>query len=222
MPERLKKLMPWVFALLLGLSRWPDLLPPNFSAVYALCLCSGLFFQGRTAWSLPLGTLLISDLLLNCWYQFGRGYDVWNRATLLYLAGNYVGYAVLFLLGRGLSPVARWSRAQRLLPSIAAGLVGALLFYVVTNTLAWLLNPFRNPEYVKTLAGWWVALTAGTKGWPQTWEFLRHSLLSSALFSALFAVSWQNAPAESPAEKGEEAPEPEPAAENAEAGEAHA
>lgn len=217
MPERFQRLLPWLFAVVLALSRWPGLLPNNFSVAYALCLCAGIFLRGTTAWALPLGTLLFTDVVLNCWYQFGKGFDVWNASTLLYLAGNYAGYAVLYVLGRGLRPVSKWSPGQRLLPVIGAGLFGALLFYVVTNTLAWLLNPFRNPEYVKTLAGWWIALTKGTGGWPETWTFLRNGLLSSALFSALFAVSWQNAPSESPVEKGEEASEPEAAPEGEEA-----
>jgi len=211
--DRLQKLLPWIFAVLLALSRWPGLLPPNFSAIYALCLCGGLCLPGRLGWALPMSTILVSDLALNCWYHFGKGYDVWNRSSLLYLVGPYTGSAVLFLLGRSLSSIGRWSRWQRILPAVTAGLFGAILFYVVTNTLAWLLNPFRNPEYVKTLAGWWTALTAGTKGWPQAWEFFRNSLLSSALFSALFAFSWQAASSESPVEKGECTPPAESEAE---------
>jgi hypothetical protein len=74
-----------------------------------------------------------------------------------------------------------------------------MLFYGVTNTLSWL----RDPAYAKTLAGWWTALTTGSAGWPETWKFLRNSLLSSALFSALFAVAWSQTPSESPLEKGE-------------------
>lgn len=217
MPDRLNKYLPWTFAVVLALSRWPGLFLPNFSVAYALCLCGGLFLPGRQGWTLPLGTLLVTDILLNCWYQFGQGFSAWNTGTLLYMAGNYVGYGVLYGLGRGLRPVAQWSWIRRILPAATAGLFGALLFYVVTNTLAWLLNPFHNPEYVKTLAGWWTALTTGTAGWPKTWEFLRNGLASSALFSALFAATWQNAPAESPAEKGEESPAPESAPEAEEA-----
>ncbi len=216
-PERLQRVLPWVFAVVLALSRWPGLFPPNFSVAYALCLCSGIFLRGRIGWAMPLTTLVVSDILLNFWYQFGKGFDVWTSGAMLFQAGNYVGYAVLFGLGRGLSPISRWHWARRLLPVLASSVFGAVLFYVVTNTLAWLLNPFRNPEYVKTLLGWWTALTVGTGGWPETWNFLLRGILSSALFSTLFAASWQNAPAESPVEKGEEAPEPEAAPEGEEA-----
>lgn len=149
-----------------------------------------MFFPGRWAIALPLGTLLVSDVALNLWYQFGKGYDVWDPASLLYMVGNYAGYAVLFLMGRGLKPLVPGTRWLRLPPAILGSLLGVMLFYGVTNTLSWL----RDPAYAKTLAGWWTALTTGSAGWPETWKFLRNSLLSSALFSALFAVAWQAAP----------------------------
>lgn len=198
-PDRFQQLYPWFFAVVVALSRWPGLFPPNFSVVYSLCLCGGMFFPGRWAIALPLGTLLVSDVALNLWYQFGKGYDVWDPASLLYMVGNYSGYAALFFLGRGLKPLLPGTRWLRLPPTILGSLLGVMLFYGVTNTLSWL----RDPAYAKTLAGWWTALTTGSAGWPETWKFLRNSLLSSALFSALFAVAWQAAPSESPQEKGE-------------------
>jgi hypothetical protein len=158
-----------------------------------------MFFPGRMAIVLPLGTLVVSDVALHLWYQFGKGYDVWDPASLFYMVGNYSGYAALFLLGRGLKPLVPRTRWLRLPPAILGSLLGVMLFYGVTNTLSWL----RDPAYAKTLAGWWTALTTGSAGWPETWKFLRNSLLSSALFSALFAVAWSETPSESPLEKGE-------------------
>ena len=92
--------------------------------------------------------------------------------------------------------------------------MGAILFYLITNTASWLFNPFNNPEYTKTLAGWLTALTKGTAGWPQTWEFFRNTLLSGGLFTGLFvgAMKFSESVAESKqeAEQGEEAPDAEP------------
>ena len=86
--------------------------------------------------------------------------------------------------------------------------MGALLFYCITNTASWLFNPFHNPEYAKTFFGWFTALTKGTAGYPQTWEFFRNTLLSGGLFTGLFAGAMKlTVPAESPAEKGETAEE---------------
>ena len=88
------------------------------------------------------------------------------------------------------------------------------MFYLITNTASWLFNPFHNPEYTKNLAGWLLALTKGTGGYPPTWEFFRNTLLSGGLFTALFAAA-AKLTAESPAEKtvGQREPEKEPEAE---------
>ena len=90
---------------------------------------------------------------------------------------------------------------------IGGGLLSAILFYIVTNTLSWLFEPTQ--PYPKTLAGWLQALTVGTSGWPETWKFFRNSLLSSGLFTALFAGSMKLAEAmeQEPNEEEEEEPE---------------
>jgi len=202
----IRSILPWVFAVVFALSRWPGLLPPNFSAAYALVFCAGALIPGRLGWAMPLGTLLVTDLALNLFYQFSGGWSVFTTATFLSLGANYLGYAVLFGLGRALGTRAR------LLTLLGGGLLGSILFYLVTNTAAWLFNPFRNPEYTRTLAGWIVALTKGTGGYPQTWEFFRNTLLSGGLFTAFFAGSWTLLARESPADKGEaaeDAAEPE-------------
>lgn len=197
MKARCHQLLPFIFLLLVALSRWPGLMPVNFSAVYALMFCAGALFPARLGWRAPFGVLFVSDLALNAYYQFGRGYPVFTPGGLVYLACNYGGYGALWWLGR------RFRGTRNLLGLLGGGMLGAIVFYLVTNTAAWLLNPFHNPEYTKTLAGWLIALTSGTKGWPQTWEFFRNTLLSGGLFTALFGAAWKLTTAESPAEKGE-------------------
>lgn len=199
-----------MFVVLAAATRWPGLLPPNFSAFYALAFCAGAFFPGSVAWWVPLGTLLATDLALNCYYEFVVGVDAFQAYQLL----NYAGFAMLIGLGRCFGPRRNW------LSLLGGGLVGACLFYVLTNTAAWLFNPFANPEYTKDLAGWLLALTKGTAGHPPTWEFFRHTLLSGGLFTGLFAavLRWSSAPEPENAEEPEAAPaEPEGEPENAKA-----
>jgi hypothetical protein len=192
--------MPVLMLLVFAISRIPGLLPPNFSAAYAFAFCAGVFFRGAVAWWLPLSFLLMTDLGLNLYYH-SQGYDVFNPELLRYLVGNYAGYAGLIWLGR------RFKSSDSLLSLLGGGLLGALAFYVVTNTLAWLFNPFGNPEYLKTLVGWMIALTKGTAGYPPAWEFFRNTLLSGGLFTGLFVAVSRWVAAESPAEKGEKAEE---------------
>ena len=200
--------MPLALMLVFALSRMPGMLPQNFSAAYALAFCAGVYFSGTLAWWLPLLTLLATDIGLNIYYWLALGINVWELPLLKYQACNYLAYAALIWLGRRFKPQTSF-RAL-----LGGGVLGALLFYLITNTASWLFNPFGNPEYTKTLAGWFIALTKGTGGWPQTWEFFRNTLLSGGLFTALFAGAMKlSAAAESPAEKEAGARIEEPQAE---------
>jgi len=187
-----------VFMAVFALTRWPGLLPQNFSAAYALVFCMGAFSKSSRALGGTFGVLLATDLLLNCYYQFVKGWDVFTPSALVYVAINYLGYGVLWGLGRGFGRRARDSEkgagrltvtAKPWLHLLGGGLLGATLFYLITNTASWLLNPFGNPEYTKDVAGWITALTSGTKGHPPTWEFFRNTLLSGGLFTGLFAAA---------------------------------
>lgn len=175
-----------------ALTRWPGLMPLNFSAAYALAFCAGVYFGGRTAWILPLGTLLVSDLLLNLHY--GEPFRIFQLFT-------YLSYAVLIGLGRFFGPNAS------LLKLLGGSLAGAILFYLITNTAAWFFNPFQNPEYSKDFMGWIIALTKGTANWPDTWMFFRNTLTSSGLFTGLFVGAMKLA--EVPEDSEEESTEPE-------------
>jgi hypothetical protein len=203
-----EKRKPWLALLLLALfalTRWPGLLPPNFSAAYALAFCAGVYCPGRLAWWLPMSVLLVTDLLLNYHYD----------APLLssYMALNYVAYALLIGLGGRFSAKASW------LKLLAGGLLGAILFYFVTNTAAWFNpapGPFPQEPYPKTLLGWVQALTIGSPPWPPTWTFFRNTLMSGGLFTGLFvgamkfSESLKPSRKEEPEEEEEAAPEAEP------------
>jgi hypothetical protein len=192
-----------IFVATFALSRIPGLFPLNFSVAYAFAFCAGVFFRGAMAWWLPLGTMLITDIGLNVYYS-QHGIPVWDLADIENLIFNYVAYAVLIGLGKG------FARQKSFFKLIGGGLLGAILFYLITNTASWLFNPFHNPEYTKTIAGWIIALTKGTGGYPSTLEFFRNTLLSGGLFTALFAAA-EKLTSESPAEKTAGQREPESA-----------
>ena len=188
---KLNKWLPYAFMLLAALSRWPGLFPPNFSAFYALAFCAGAFFPARVKWWLPLTTILATDLALNLYYHFALGIDSFKAMQLV----NYLAFGVLIWLGSRFNPRSSFTWL------LSGGLLGAILFYVLTNTASWLFNPFGNPEYTKDLMGWIRALTMGTAGHPPTWEFFRNTLMSGGLFTGLFVGAMKMTTKESPQEK---------------------
>jgi len=202
------KVLPILLMLVFALSRIPGLLPTNFSAVYALMFCAGVFFSGGLAWWLPLVTLLVTDVILNMYYWLALGWNVWDLPVLKYQLFNYATYVVIIWLGRRFKPGSSFTAL------LGGGVLGALLFYFITNTASWYFNPFNNPEYTKDFLGWLRALTTGAGGWPQTWEFFRNTLLSGGLFTGLFVGAMKlTADAESPQEKDAGVREPEGEAE---------
>ncbi len=178
-----KIILPVVFVLVFAVSRIPHLLPPDFSAAYALMLCAGVYFRGALAWWLPLAVMAATDMALNRFY-----YHVFPLQPALLL--QYAIYAGLIALGKWLGKGAAFWKL------LLGGILGAALFYLVTNTLSWLLYP----GYARTIAGWIQALSTGLPGYPPSWEFFRNTLLSGGLFTALFAGA-AKATEESPAEK---------------------
>lgn len=208
-----KYVLPLALMLVFALSRIPGMLPYGFSAAYALTFCAGVYFSGRMAWWLPLLTLLVTDVGLNFYYSFYLGYHVWN----LMLVFNYAAYILLIWLGRRFKP------STNFFGLLGGGILGALLFYLLTNTATWFFNPFGSPEYTRTLVGWLTALTKGTSGWPQTWEFFRNTLLSGGIFTALFVgaakmiASSESAQEKEPAEAPEKEPDQKEAPDEAKA-----
>jgi hypothetical protein len=195
--EKWSKWLPILLMAAFAVTRWPGLLPWNFSAFYALAFCGGVFLPRRLAWWLPLTTLAITDIFLN-FYHTAKGFDAWQPELLF----NYVAAVVIIWLGTRFNPRGPvWK-------TVAGGLLGAVIFYLVTNTASWFFNPFHNPEYVKTFGGWFIALTKGTAGYPETWHFFRNTFLSGGLFTALFAGAMKLAEMKEPAEEREDEPQP--------------
>jgi hypothetical protein len=148
----------------------PDL--PNFSPVMAMAFCGGLFFPGALAWLFPLAVIAASDMALS----LCLGYPAVNSGQLAAWACLLVGVGA----GRW---VAGW---QQLKTSALAGILiaNALIFYIVTNTISWAVEP----AYPRSIGGLVQALTTGLPGYPPTWMFFKNSLVSDFLFVGLIFI----------------------------------
>ena len=185
--------LPIGMMIVFAITCWPSILPEqfkNFSAAYAIAFCAGVYFPGKMRWWLPLATLFGLDLLLNVFYY---KVDAVSGYSLFKLAA----YGAIVWLGTRFSGRASW------LKLLSGGLIGALLFYLVTNIASWIFDP----GYPKTLSALIQALTVGLPGYPPTWMFLKNTLISGGLFTGLFAGVMKLS------EAAEEAEEKEPAEE---------
>jgi hypothetical protein len=138
----------------------------------AISLCSAAYFPTRFKFLVPLGALLISDVILNFYY------DAPLLAPLI--ACRYLTLIVIGFLGLALQNRAS---LKTLLP---ASILASTIFYVVTCTFAWL----SDPGYVRNFAGLIQSLTVGLTNYSATpsWMFFRNSLISDLIFTFAFVL----------------------------------
>ena len=145
---------------------------PNFSPWMALAFAGTLLFPKALPWWGVVAAMVGLDVMV----QGSVILAYPGTMALVYACFAVAAYAGVRLRGRvgGLGVV-------------GGAVACSLAFYLVTNTLSWMVMP----EYARSVAGWVQALTSGLPGFPPTWTFLRNSLLSDAGFSLLLVLACQ-------------------------------
>lgn len=174
--------MPLAIALLVLAAAWrivalqvPSLL--NFGPLMALTFCSAVYFRDKRMWLVPFAALTLSDLYLD--YHYASTFnEVWHWPSV---AVRLVCFALALPLGRFVAQHKSW------LSVLGGTFAGSLIFYVATNTDAWI----RDPHYVKNAAGWLQALTVGRPEFPATIWFFRNTLVSDLVFTGIFAAAME-------------------------------
>lgn len=139
----------------------------NLMPVGAVALFAGSRLRAAYAYLLPVGVMLLSDLLLIAplqrlgWPAFG-----WGR---LVVYASFLGYV---LLGRVVGP-----RSASPLAIGGTALLGGAQFFLITNFAVW---P-NNPMYAQDLSGLLACYVAGL-------PFYRNTLLADLACSGLFFV----------------------------------
>jgi Family of unknown function (DUF6580) len=144
----------------------------NFAPLAAISLCGAAYFPAKFKFTVPLGALFISDLVLN--YIYGA------QLIQVQMVSRYFALALVGLIGLALQNRASF---KTLLP---ASVLGSAIFYFITNAASWM----SDPGYAKNFAGLIQALTVGLPQYSATptWMFFRNTLLSDLFFTLLFVV----------------------------------
>lgn len=150
-----------------------DMAWANFPPMAAVAFCGAVYFRDRRWWWLPFAGLCLTDLYVNWFYAREYGFHMdtgaWVARLIAYAAGLGIGAWV--------------ARRKSWLSLLNGSLLGAVLFYLITNTQSWWHDTF----YAKTLAGWWQALTVGHPEYPPTIFFFNRTLLGDLMFTGLFS-----------------------------------
>lgn len=125
----------------------PGLLPYNFTPVEAMALFGGACFTSRRlAFLMPLAVMLLSDLVIAVSLPTGQVVDWYRMAPVIYGCIALTTVGGFALRGR----VRGWN-------VLVAAIASATGFYIVTNTMVWLLSG----AYAATGAGLAACLIAG-------------------------------------------------------------
>jgi hypothetical protein len=177
-----------------------DLGLANFSPVMAIAFCGAVYFRKRVMWLIPFLALALSDLYIDQFYAREYGFT-WPLSGVI---ARTACFAFALVIGAWVAKRKSW------LSLLNGSLIGAIVFYLVTNTQSWAADAF----YAKTLAGWWQALTVGHPEYPPTVLFFRNTLFGDLMFTGFFAglMEWMAHRRGEPSLLDEEEPEAEPAA----------
>ena len=155
--------------------------PDNFTPIIAMSLLAGAFASRFwIALVLPLGVMALSDLVLNqtIYSSYYADQPIWQ--SFVDNGFSYIALAVVALLPLAyISLHGRTSagQTQRWSWLFAGGIIGSLIFYLLSNTGVWIQSGF----YSYDLQGWLLCLIAGL-------PFLPATLLGTLLYGA--AGAW--------------------------------
>lgn len=172
----------FVFVVILGAARILGAVTPedfpNLQPFGALFFCGMAFYGVKWLWAPALAWFLTYPLT-----NALNGYD-WSAQLLV----TVVGFAAIIGL-------ARFFKGKSFGEIFLGSLAAAAVFYLLTNTLSWAIDP----GYVKSLGGWSQALFTGLPGYPPTWTFFRNSLIAQSVFTGAFMLAQAKMPALLPA-----------------------
>lgn len=164
-----------LLALVLRVLTQQQMLPSwwlNFSPLMALAFAGSVVFPRTLPWWSWAVALLIVDWIVagSSWWTTANG-----RFEVILAYGCYAAAAFAGSRLRG---------KAGMLDTLLGTLVCCILFFLVTNTLSWLVEP----GYAKTFGGWQQAMTTGLPGYPSTLTFFRNSLIADMTGAAVLVL----------------------------------
>ena len=159
--------MPYLLILIVAASRFlPH--PPNFACVGALGLFAGCYIAGKKAYLIPLGALLLSDLVGQAFGIAGMGF--YNIVSMI---GVYVGMMAAVPLGRMLQK----RKNNWMIPVGALG--ASTAFFLLSNLGVWL-----GPWYPNTIAGLTACFTSAV-------PFFGYTIAGDLVFAGAMFGAWE-------------------------------
>ena len=163
----------WLLCLMVFLAAITRLVPhpANFTAIGALALFSGAYFENkRTAFIVPLAAMLFSDILMEALFRMGIGIMSGFHSSLPYV---YLGFVLSVTIGF-------WIKQQTSIIRILSGsLAASIIFFAISNFAVWL-----SGYYGFTTQGFITCYIAAI-------PFFQNSLLGDLFFTTVLFGSFE-------------------------------
>jgi len=165
-----------VIGLLIAFRALGTVLPeslPNFQPLAAVFFCGALLASQWKGFAIPVGVWALT-------YPLGVGH---TGSVSLFIT-TLAAFALVFGLGK-------WLSTRGFASLLLGSLASAVLFHLVTNGVAWAMDP----RYAKTLAGLAQSLWLGAPGDVlPSWAFLRNMAAANLIFTAIFLAARMRLP----------------------------
>ncbi len=147
---------------------------PNLSPLVAFAFAGAVMFPRPLPWWSWALILLVID-----WACDGFSFAAVTQGGRYEILLSYAFYVFAAWWG------SRLRGRAGVVETLGGTLACSVLFYVVTNTLCWWIEPY----YAKNAAGWVQALTTGVPGpYPTTLQFFQHSLIADLTGALLLVI----------------------------------
>jgi len=120
---------------------------PNFQPVLAIAVFAGAVFSSNRliGFAIPLGAMLISDILLHLFSESLLGFYVGFHSSMWAV---YLSFGLIVMLSM------RFASNFKPLNILGMSLASAILFFVITNFSSWMFSlDIANMPYSKDLSG---------------------------------------------------------------------
>jgi hypothetical protein len=146
--------------------------PFGFAPQIAMAIFGGSIISDKKySFLLPLGSLLISDIIYQVLYKYG----------LTSIQGFYDGQWVNYLLFAGITVIGFFIKKNKVSSIFSGALIGATTYFILSNFIDWAAggSDINNQPYPKTFAGLETCYGAAI-------PFYEWSLVATVLFSGIF------------------------------------
>ncbi|MDP2709568.1 MAG: hypothetical protein Q8O93_06055 [bacterium] len=157
----MKKLLPAIVLIALGIASRFLPHPANFAPIGAIAIFAGLYLPKKWAIVLPLAAMFFSDLFI--------GFYAWPI-----MASVYASLIVMGLIGLAI-------RKNKKLSTVLGGtILGSVIFYLLTNGAVWAFGTLYPPTAAGLLQSYYMAI-----------PFFRNSLLGDLFYTGVLVGAYE-------------------------------